>query len=76
MCDLTRGEVCPGGELEKTTERNKRGQLRPLQCKYCWNGRGVRVRREGLYRCSLCKVALCVTCNYKYHQWLKFSVDN
>ena len=76
VCDLSKSTVCPGGDLEKSAKVNKRGRVVSLKCKYCWNGRSpVRVRRESVYVCSLCKVPLCVTCNYKYHQWLKFS-DN
>ena len=54
---------------------SKGGKRKGRNCKYCWNGRDPRVRKVSIYQCSLCKVSLCVTCNYKYHNWLKFSKD-
>ena len=74
VCDLTRSTVCPGGELEKRTKVNsKDGKVVKRNCKYCWNCVEPRVRRTSVYQCSLCKVSLCVTCNFKFHNWLKFS---
>ena len=77
VINLTKyGRVCPGGELQKRNEIDRRGKTVGLKCKYCWNAREVRVRRDSVYQCSLCKVSLCVTCNHKYHVWLKFCKNN
>ena len=73
VVDLTKNNVCPGGDLERGTEKKKSGGIKQKKCKYCWNSGTKRVRRESSWQCSLCKVSLCVTCNYKYHDWLKFS---
>ena len=77
VCDLTKYDVCPGpkggAELEITPNRTKKGRIKYLQCKYCWNGRSERVRKEVMYRCNRCKVHMCPVCFVKYHEWLKFS---
>ena len=75
VVDVSKNIVCPGGELELRDVRDKKGKIRGLKCKYCWNGRTPRRRRESIYRCSLCKVHVCKTCNHSYHEWLKFSSD-
>ena len=64
--------VCPGADLEKRRTLDKRGKVQLRKCKYCWNARAPRVRKDSVYQCSMCKVSLCVTCTCKYHAWLKF----
>ena len=71
--DLSKSDVCPGGELEIRKELDKKGRVLGKRCKYCWNGREERVRKSTVYQCSVCKVPLCATCTVKYHEWLKFS---
>ena len=68
---LHRFDACEGFDLEKTTEK-KSGGLRSWRCKYCFNAFEKKVRRDTTYFCSGCKVPLCITCNVKYHKWIKF----
>ena len=65
--------ACEGADLERTDARTRSGRVKCRRCKYCWNKGDVPVRRDTVFQCSQCKVPLCVTCNVKYHKWVKFS---
>ena len=73
VVNLVRRCRCEGDDLENIPDTTRDGRHRRKKCKYCWNAHTVRIRKDTRYQCSRCKTPLCVTCNYKYHNWIEFS---
>ena len=70
---IQRRSYCPGADLTKRKQRvkGKPNKVQPTNCKYCYNAHDIPKRNTTTWMCSLCKVPLCVGCNYRYHRWVR-----
>ena len=66
-------ENCLYFDWRKYDTKGKDGRVRKRRCRYCWHSRKVPVHKDTVWECSGCETPVCVTCNVKYHRWLKFS---